>query len=199
MNQGLTCEVCGFASRSSHGLVIHRMRMHGLFELTCRQCGVELTDANWLPYLQKLHHRVCARCWKEVEKVRQHRRNVSDKGRLRLRRYNQRVKLKALSHYSPSLHCQCSLTNCWHGNQPCPVSDIRVLQIDHINGGGTKHIRSIKREKYGRSFHRWLIAQGFPRGYQVLCSNCNWVKAEVKGERLARANPLATGTGMTGT
>ncbi len=134
---GLVCEVCNFVSGNAQGLTIHRHKMHGLFELTCRFCGTELTDANLLPYVKRVTTRLCATCWKKRDKIYQHRRNRTDRARLRSRRYNQRIKLKVLGHYSPSLSCQCSLGNCWHGNQPCPVSDPRALAIDHIDGGGT--------------------------------------------------------------
>ncbi len=198
MNQTHACEVCEFVSSNEHGLTLHRKKMHGLYELTCRLCGVKLTDSNWLPYVKRMGTRACATCWRNRDKTYQHRRNRSNRRRLILRMYGQRVKLKVLSHYSPSVLCQCSLENCWHGDRPCPVSDTRALNIDHVNGGGTKHVRAIKGQKHGSSFYRWLIAQEFPKGYQVLCINCNWIKADVKGERLRRPNPLVTGIGTTG-
>jgi hypothetical protein len=191
MNGSHVCEVCELVCSNAHGLTIHRMKMHGFYELTCRLCGVGLTDNNWLPYLKKKRHRVCASCWKERDKIYQHRRNHSDKARLRSKRYTQHIKQKVIGHYSASLACQCSLRNCWHGDQPCHVSDIRALSINHINGGGTRQTESIRRE--GSSFYRWLINRRFPEGYQVLCHNCNRIKAEVKGELLRRPNRLVTG------
>jgi hypothetical protein len=47
----------------------------------------------------------------------------------------------------------------------------RFLTVDHINGGGTQHRKNLK--KYGTSFYRWLINQGFPEWFQLLCYNCN--------------------------
>ena len=171
--------------------------MHGLYELTCRLCGTELNDYNWLPYLKRVRHRVCAPCWRKRDKIYQHRRNHSVKARLRAKRYNQRVKLKVVGHYSPSLGCQCTLGNCWHGNLPCPVTDIRSLSIDHIDGGGRRHLLELKRQ--GWSFYRWLIKQGYTIGFQVLCYNCNRVKAEVRGEFFRGFNPSVTGTSRIGT
>ena len=64
----------------------------------------------------------------------------------------------------------------------CGFNDWRALQVDHINGGGTKHrktfshspsslfeeiIKSIKLNEYK---------------YQLLCANCNWIKRYEKGE-----------------
>lgn len=56
----------------------------------------------------------------------------------------------------------------------CGFSDWRALQIDHVNGGGSKervatcganmagYYKRIKEDKTGR--------------YQLLCANCNWIK-----------------------
>ena len=53
----------------------------------------------------------------------------------------------------------------------CNNNDIRVLSIDHMNGGGTQH-----RNYLGGSsinVYRWLRKNGYPDGYQVLCLNHN--------------------------
>lgn len=51
----------------------------------------------------------------------------------------------------------------------CGVKDIRLLTIDHINGGGNKHRRMLGHSK----IYRWLKQNRYPDGYQVLCWNCN--------------------------
>jgi hypothetical protein len=45
------------------------------------------------------------------------------------------------------------------------------LSIDHINGGGTAHKKSLKK-KYS-SWCFWLIQAGFPKEFRLLCMNCN--------------------------
>jgi len=55
----------------------------------------------------------------------------------------------------------------------CRYSDIRALQVDHINGGGTKERKTIKGNYY--SYILKEIANN-PNKYQILCANCNWVK-----------------------
>ena len=65
----------------------------------------------------------------------------------------------------------------------CGFIDIRALQIDHINGGGTK----IQREFGNRElYYRYILSKvkngewiGF---YQVLCANCNTIKREESKE-----------------
>ena len=53
------------------------------------------------------------------------------------------------------------------------------LGMDHVNGDGKTHRAQIG---MGSShLYRWLIANGFPEGFQVLCGRCNKSKAD--GER----------------
>jgi hypothetical protein len=54
------------------------------------------------------------------------------------------------------------------------INYIRVLQIDHVNGGGTKH-----RRKYKGSLIYPIILEELKAGskdYQCLCPTCNWIK-----------------------
>lgn len=75
------------------------------------------------------------------------------------------LKLKVLIHYSGDPpKCAC-----------CGESEYNFLQIDHVNGGGNRHRKSIK-VKCGSKFYYWLWKNNFPEGYQVLCANCNWGK-----------------------
>jgi hypothetical protein len=82
-----------------------------------------------------------------------------------------KAKLEVLSHYSLNMCCiQCGFT------------DVRALSIDHINGGGNTHRKSIKR---GNMYY-WIRKNKFPSGFQVLCMNCQFIKRHEKyeGERL---------------
>ncbi|SRR3990167_9778514 len=53
----------------------------------------------------------------------------------------------------------------------CGFPDIRALQIDHINGGGKKHIESFSSNK---TYHKYV--REHPKKFQVLCANCNRIK-----------------------
>lgn len=58
----------------------------------------------------------------------------------------------------------------------CGFSDIRALQIDHVNGGGKKEHDSLGRyEMYKKAIEQSILPKGL-RQYQVLCANCNWIK-----------------------
>lgn len=61
----------------------------------------------------------------------------------------------------------------------CGFSDIRALCLDHINGGGTVQRKEMK---CGSNVWLWLSRHGFPPGYQILCANCNTIKAREEDE-----------------
>ena len=73
-----------------------------------------------------------------------------------------RIRLEALNHYSHGeLKCAC-----------CGEREYKFLCLDHIDGGGTQHRKSLG-SKYILSY---LKQAGWPEGYQVLCHNCNMAK-----------------------
>jgi hypothetical protein len=76
-----------------------------------------------------------------------------------------RRRIEILTHYGNGV-AKCAM---------CGIGDMRVLTIDHINGGGEKHRKSIN-IKAGHEFYRWLKVNSYPNGYQVLCANCQWIK-----------------------
>ena len=53
----------------------------------------------------------------------------------------------------------------------CGEPTYEFLAIDHINGGGGKHIRQLGGG--GTYIYSYLIRNNFPEGYRVLCHNCN--------------------------
>jgi hypothetical protein len=61
----------------------------------------------------------------------------------------------------------------------CGFSDIRALQIDHINGGGCKE-RNEFREQYYIKIKKKILAGS--KEYQLLCANHNWIKRYERGE-----------------
>lgn len=82
----------------------------------------------------------------------------------------QELKIEVLGHYSQGSPV-CKV---------CGITDIRVLTIDHINGGGNRQKKTVGIA--GNSFYRWLREQNYPEGYQVLCFNCNWIKRDENDE-----------------
>lgn len=63
----------------------------------------------------------------------------------------------------------------------CGFSDRRALQIDHIDGGGSKE----RKERNSNGAFCKIVLESFLRGenkYQLLCANCNWIKRFEKRE-----------------
>lgn len=126
-----------------------------------------------------------------IEKIRKYNRNEMRKWRANRtpkQRSKQRKsdrdrrtteKYDVLFHYTQVFDSAATKPHCndpYHKHFPNDFffTDIRILTIDHINGGGAKH-----RKQLGNSasrFYRWLIKHNYPEGYQVLCMNCEWIK-----------------------
>lgn len=132
----------------------------------CGRCGQTLTKDNWL------------KCWREGRNGRGklYLCNTCHAGDVRKQRAG--YKLKVVSHYSNETNACADPYHLHLTNDPF-LTDMRVLSIDHIKGGGTRHRRKIPR---GQGFYRWLIEQGYPEGYQVLCENCQFVKRRENNE-----------------
>ena len=54
-------------------------------------------------------------------------------------------------------------------------ANVNALSIDHIKGNGKEHRSSVNIHG-GLSFYIWLINNNFPKGYQTLCMNCQFIK-----------------------
>ena len=53
----------------------------------------------------------------------------------------------------------------------CGEKRIEFLCIDHINGGGNQHRKEIGSS--GTPMYKWLVKNKYPKGFRVLCHNCN--------------------------
>lgn len=85
------------------------------------------------------------------------------------RRYGASLRTAVFDHYGWACTC-CGST--------------KRLSIDHVNGDGREHREQLfGSNRGGRTFglYRWLIASGFPDGFQTLCKPCNGSKRD--GER----------------
>jgi hypothetical protein len=57
----------------------------------------------------------------------------------------------------------------------CGETRREYLTIDHIDGNGNKQKREIG-ARTSDEFYRWLRQNNYPKGFQVLCLNCNMGK-----------------------
>jgi hypothetical protein len=94
--------------------------------------------------------------------------------------WKEKVTKTVMEHYSNGApRCAC-----------CGESERDFLAIDHIEGHGNEHRRKIfGRVQGGWQLYVWLIRQGFPSGFQVLCFNCNLSKAK-HGKCIHVAKPV---------
>ena len=58
----------------------------------------------------------------------------------------------------------------------CGFRDWRALVLDHVHGNGRQD-RLRRRTKGGSHLAMQLRREGWPKGYQTLCANCNAIKA----------------------
>ena len=136
----------------------------------CTRCSTSLTDDNWSPSRIKRKSHLCKSCANALNKkyradnperyksysngwYKRHPESARDNQR----RYVQKLRERVIKGYGGQ--CQC-----------CGEDTYEFLAIDHINGGGTKHRKSV----HHRNFYRWLIKNEFPKKeYRLLCHNCN--------------------------
>ena len=59
----------------------------------------------------------------------------------------------------------------------CDYTDLRALQIDHVNGNGA----AMRRKVTNRVMYKAILAGKPHTEYQILCANCNWIKRHEEG------------------
>lgn len=67
----------------------------------------------------------------------------------------------------------------YYGGSPpkcacCGEAYIEFLCIDHIDGNGNKHRKEVK--AVGNNIYFWLKKNKYPKGFRILCHNCNLAK-----------------------
>lgn len=81
------------------------------------------------------------------------------------KRYRVKVRLEAFRAYGgENFCCKC-----------CGESTLEFLALDHIDGGGNAHRKSIRPTGIV-SMYEWAKRSGYPPIFQVLCHNCNLAK-----------------------
>jgi hypothetical protein len=77
------------------------------------------------------------------------------------RRRHRHLRELVLTHYGS----KCS----WPG---CDVTDLDMLQIDHVSGNGCKQRKELG--SGGRGVMLYIVNNNFPEGFRILCANHNW-------------------------
>jgi hypothetical protein len=94
------------------------------------------------------------------KRTKKWRINNPDAARASDRNRNASLKLRTIKAYGGK--CAC-----------CKELDLRFLTIDHIGGGGNKHRATLGSRPGGIALYCWLQRNNYPKGFQVLCWQCN--------------------------
>ena len=99
--------------------------------------------------------------YKEKKSVydKKHKAQNKEHYREKSKQWSRQLRLDILSHYGG----KCV----W-----CGETRTEFLAMDHINGGGNIHRKSIT-----TTIYRWLKANNYPDTFQILCHNCNASKS----------------------
>ena len=74
------------------------------------------------------------------------------------------MRIRIIYYYSKGkMCCKC-----------CGEKHLQFLAIDHKKGGGYQHRK--KHNLWSKKIYKWIIDKGFPKGFQILCHNCNLAK-----------------------
>jgi len=141
-----TCATCSLEKPiSDFYLVKGRPRKH------CKECTKQ--------HMRNKHHTHYKHIPEFRERVRrygrEHHHLNKEANNKRISENHRKERNLCIQHYGPD--CKC-----------CGESRYEFLAIDHINGGGRKH-----RKVIGGKLARWLVRNGLPEGFRILCHNCN--------------------------
>ena len=98
---------------------------------------------------------------------------------LRDRIYMQRRKISIRKQIFELLGNKCSNSECL---VPGGCTDIRCLQIDHINGGGAKELKRFSGSVSSMMNYYLKHESNIKEKLQILCANCNWIKRHTNNE-----------------
>ena len=143
----------------------------------CKNCNQVKNVEEFNRFSQRIdgRHYLCKICYRQyhkqaritqfssmpLEELKARHKNNS----IQVKRRNAQIKVAVLSHYSKG-YLQCANP---YNRHTAPITDIDILTLDHINGGGSRNqaIRYINKRLYAR-----IRKENYPEGYQVLCCNC---------------------------
>lgn len=128
---------------------------------TCNFCGETKALDEFPPSGGGYRRRKCRACYAPIsrEKAAAYHALHRERRLTTLRDRYEQDKVKVLAHYGS--RCAC-----------CSEGELLFLTIDHIDNGGYR-FRKKNNGSSHNNIYRWLVRNGFPDGYQVLCVNCN--------------------------
>jgi len=148
-------KVCPRCKKSLPLSIFYRSK-NGKYDCWCKNCRLEY-GREWR-YKNPEYHKNHNKMWRRINIKRARETHTKWRNNLRLKILN----------YISGGNPRCNF---------CGFSDIRILQIDHINGGGRQKIKRIggNRSTIYNTILRMSPAK-VKEEYQILCPNCNWMK-----------------------
>lgn len=108
--------------------------------------------------IEYISHQLCNRCKKVLDNSKNNCFDCIKKRKEYYLQYSNIIKTNIFNMYGKVCNC-------------CGLDDLSYMTIDHINGGGCKHIKDI-----GGNLYKWLNKQEKLDTFQSLCYNCNCAK-----------------------
>jgi hypothetical protein len=126
----------------------------------CAKCRTERTKCHFRRAQRLRRESLCYKCGQKPAKINGQCNKCHEAAQIMQRKNRKNLKIDTMNHYGGT-KCTC-----------CGLAELSLLTIDHINGKGGAHRRSLNSDG-GAHFWRWLRKKGYPPGYRVLCWNCN--------------------------
>lgn len=139
--------------------------------MECKKCQTKKDDSEFYFFRGK-PRQPCKKCANRIEAERYEKNRTRIRAQQSLYQKSNRAimnegarctrlrrRMRVLENYG--LSCAC-----------CGEGHIEFLAIDHINGGGSKQKKTLG----NLHIYSWIIRNGFPKGFQTLCHNCNSAK-----------------------
>lgn len=146
-------------------------------------------------YRQKPEYKIMKQKWDKTyykkhleERIEYNKKAYKElkKDKLRFLKERERKRISAVKNYrktaQPYEYARKMLIIETYGGKCkcCGITRDEFLAVDHIDGHGNEHRRKLG-IKGGRHFYDWIIKNNFPKGFQILCHNCNFAKDHYEG------------------
>lgn len=123
-------------------------------KVNCAKCAKRKTAAVRRLEGRRRVSKLCIECGRKAAGVRCEKCLANN--RKRWTAWDSYYKRRAFQHYGNK--CKC-----------CGEREPKFLCFDHINGCGREHRKLFG----GNRIAKWLCTHNFPKGFRLLCANCN--------------------------
>jgi hypothetical protein len=125
--------------------------------VACDICSTKASDRYLAKHRNRIKQNECVGCGNKLQIDEKYRCKIcSEIHKERSRAKWMRDRKTVLNHYGHK--CVC-----------CGEDVYEFLEVDHINGGGTKQ----RKARGNGHFTTWIIRNNFPTDLRILCANCN--------------------------